>query len=106
MHPNLSLVTVSLAHDPLSSLAYNMITHTPLVAVNLPIKTLVAMAMANNYKDLIYSDTTKRSQNFHPSPSIEITSTLTLISILLCKLLQEYCVRETLASIKFGKRAF
>ena len=31
-----------LAHDPLSSLAYLMITHTPLVASNLPIKTLVA----------------------------------------------------------------
>ena len=30
-----------LAHDPLSSLAYPMITHTPLAAGNLPIKTLV-----------------------------------------------------------------
>ena len=39
---------------PLSSLAYDMITHTPLVAGNLPIKTLVAMAMANkcNCKDI------------------------------------------------------
>ena len=41
MHPN-CLVTVLLAHDPLSSLDYPMITHTPLVAGNLPIKTLVA----------------------------------------------------------------
>ena len=36
------LVTSLLAHNPLSSLAYPMITHTPLVASNLPIKTLVA----------------------------------------------------------------
>ena len=43
------LVTVLLAHDPLSSLAYPMITHASLVASNLPIKTLVAMAKANNY---------------------------------------------------------
>ena len=39
MHSNCSLVAVLLAHDPLSSSAYNMITHTPLVAGNLPIKT-------------------------------------------------------------------
>ena len=31
-----------LAHDPLSLLTYPMITHTPLVACNLPIKTMVA----------------------------------------------------------------
>ena len=37
MHPNEGLVTVSLVHDPLSSLAYPMITHTPLAAGNLPI---------------------------------------------------------------------
>ena len=42
MHPNSGLVTVLLAHDPLSSLAYPMITHNPVVASNLPIKTLVA----------------------------------------------------------------
>ena len=35
-------MTVLLAHDPLSSLAYPTITHTPVVAGNLPIKTLVA----------------------------------------------------------------
>ena len=49
MHPNEGLVTVLLAHDPLSSLAYPMISHTPLVASNLSIKTLVAMAMANKF---------------------------------------------------------
>ena len=42
MHPNLGLATILLAHDSLSSLAYPMITHTSLVAGNLPIKTLVA----------------------------------------------------------------
>ena len=52
MHPNQGLVTVLLVHDPLSSLAYPMITHTPLVASNLPIKTLVAIAMTNKF---IYS---------------------------------------------------
>ena len=31
-----------LAHCPLLSLAYPMITHTPLIAGSLPIKTLVA----------------------------------------------------------------
>ena len=41
------LVTVLLVHDPFSSLAYPMITHTPPVAGNLPIKALVAVAMAN-----------------------------------------------------------
>jgi hypothetical protein len=35
-------VTSLLAHRPLSSLAYPMIIHTPLVAGNLPIKFLVA----------------------------------------------------------------
>ena len=36
-----TLIKVLLAHDPLSSLTYPMINHTPLVADNLPIKTLV-----------------------------------------------------------------
>ena len=38
------LATICLTHDPLSSLAYPMITHmyTPPVAGNLPVKTLVA----------------------------------------------------------------
>ena len=43
-----------LAHDPLSSLAYPMIMHTPLVASNLPIKTLVAKQQPTN-KDILYS---------------------------------------------------
>lgn len=34
--------TILLAHSPLSSLVYPMITHSPPVASNLPIKTLVA----------------------------------------------------------------
>ena len=40
MHPNKGLATVCffLAYDPLSALAYPMITHTPLVASNFPIK--------------------------------------------------------------------
>jgi hypothetical protein len=40
--PIKGLVTNLLAHHPLSSLAYPMIIHTPLVAGNLTIKTLVA----------------------------------------------------------------
>ena len=36
------MAVILLAHDPLSSLAYSMITHTPPVASKLPIKTLVA----------------------------------------------------------------
>ena len=45
------IITVSLAHDPLSSLACPTITHTPLVASNFPIKTLVARQWPtiNNY---------------------------------------------------------
>ena len=39
---------ILLALDPLSSLAYPMITHTPLPAGNLPIKTLVAMQRPTN----------------------------------------------------------
>ena len=39
---NASQLTVLLAHDPISSLAYPVITHTPLVSDNLPIDTLVA----------------------------------------------------------------
>ena len=34
--------TILLTHDPLSSLAYPMITHTPPVAINFSMKTLVA----------------------------------------------------------------
>ena len=45
--------TILLAHDPLSSLAYTMITHTPLVAGNLPIKTLVTGQRPTN-KDVIH----------------------------------------------------
>ena len=41
-------VTILLAHDPLSSLAYPMITHWPPVASNLPIKTLVARQQPTN----------------------------------------------------------
>ena len=41
--------TTLLAHDPLSSLAYSMSTHTPPVAGNLPIKTLVARQWPTNY---------------------------------------------------------
>ena len=37
MHP---IITILLAHDPLSSLAYPMITHGPPVAGNLPTKNL------------------------------------------------------------------
>ena len=36
------LATILLAHDPLSSLAYPVITYTPLAVGNLPIKTMVA----------------------------------------------------------------
>ena len=41
----------SLEHEakPTRKWKQTMITHTPLVASNLPIKTLVAMAMANKY---------------------------------------------------------
>ena len=38
-----------LAHNPLSSLAYPMITHIPLVAGNFPIKTLVARQWPTNH---------------------------------------------------------
>ena len=46
---------VLLAHNPISSLAYPMITHTPPVAGSSPIKTLVARqqpknTMADHYK--------------------------------------------------------
>ena len=37
------LATILLAHDPLSALAYSVITHTPPIAGNLSTKTLVAM---------------------------------------------------------------
>ena len=36
MHPSQGLATILLASDPISSLAYTMITHTSLVASNLP----------------------------------------------------------------------
>ena len=45
--PQLRSCNCLIGPRPLSSLAYNAITHTPLVAGNLPIKTLVAMAVAN-----------------------------------------------------------
>ena len=40
--PKLSLATILFAHDPLSSLAYLMITYTHPAAGNLSKKTLVA----------------------------------------------------------------
>ena len=40
----LSFATSLLAHDPLSSLAYSMITHIPLVASNLPALTSLFLA--------------------------------------------------------------
>ena len=48
MHPNWGLATILLAHDPLSSLAYPRIIHTPLAVGNLPIKTLVARQQPTN----------------------------------------------------------
>ena len=42
------LATVLLVHDPLSSLAYPMVTHTPPEAGNLPKKTLVARQWPTN----------------------------------------------------------
>ena len=48
MHPSKGLATILLAHDPLSSLAYPMITHTPLVAGNFLIKTSVARQRPTN----------------------------------------------------------
>ena len=41
MYPIYGIATILLAHNPLSSLACPMITHTPPVASNLRIKTLV-----------------------------------------------------------------
>ena len=48
MHPNQRLATNLLVNDLLSSLGYPMITHVPLVACNLPIKTLVARQLPTN----------------------------------------------------------
>ena len=41
LYPKKGLATVLLAHDPLSSSAYPMITHTTLIASNLPVQILV-----------------------------------------------------------------
>ena len=54
MHPNVVLATILLAHQayacsPFIISLYSMITHNPLVADNLPIKTLVARQWPNDY---------------------------------------------------------
>ena len=55
VHEMHGLATILLAHDPLSLLAYSMITHTPPVAGNLPIKTLVARQWPTSmYMLLVY----------------------------------------------------
>ena len=41
--------TIFLAHDPLSSLAYSMITHSPPVAGNLPIKLVARQRPTNTH---------------------------------------------------------
>ena len=48
MHHNHCQITNLLAHDPLSSLAYPMLTHTPPLAGYLLIKTLVARQQPTN----------------------------------------------------------
>ena len=48
MHHNHCQITNLLAHDPLSSLAYPMMTHTLPLASNYPIKTLVARQLPTN----------------------------------------------------------
>ena len=57
MHPNQGLVTGLLAHDPFNiGLPYDhpMITYTPLVACNFPIKTLVARQRPTNASAKVY----------------------------------------------------
>ena len=44
LHPNYGLVTSLLVHDPLSSLAYPMITHTPMVARPWPTSRVTIVA--------------------------------------------------------------
>ena len=51
-------ITILLAHDPLSSLAYPMITHGPPVACNLPIKTLVAKQQPTNVYNIHHTSHT------------------------------------------------
>ena len=51
-----------LAHDPLSSLAYPMITHTNLEAGNLPTKTLVAIQRGRESKLVRGSSEEKESR--------------------------------------------
>ena len=48
MHHKYCQITILLAHNPLSSSAYPMITHPPPVADNLPTKTLVARQLPTN----------------------------------------------------------
>ena len=52
--PQLSLATILVAHDPLSSSAYPMITHAHPVAGNLSIKTLVARQCPTKLILLLY----------------------------------------------------
>ena len=48
MHHSYGLATFLLAHDPLSSLTFPMITHILLVASNLPIAKLVVRQWPTN----------------------------------------------------------
>ena len=46
MHPNYSQITILLVVDPLSSLAYPMMTNLLPIVSKLPIKTVVARQLA------------------------------------------------------------
>ena len=56
--PQLKSCNYFLAHDPLSSLAYPMITNAPLVAGSLPIKALIARQQLTNTHTHIHTHTT------------------------------------------------
>ena len=52
MHHNHCQITILLAHDDLSSSAYPMVTHTPAVADNLPIKSKLLGNCQQMYREL------------------------------------------------------
>ena len=86
---NTQHATILLAHDPLSSLVYPMITHTSLVAGSLPIKPLVARQRPTN----THTYTTQHT-SYIPTHGYRY----------ICKHLQQFCAQDTLKRIQYLKK--
>ena len=84
----INILQLLLAHDPLSSLVYRMITYTHPTASNLPIKTLVAKQQPTNI--YLYSSTRRQASNVYASHNATFHISLGII-MTYCQLIYPPC---------------